>query len=79
MTGKNYRNPTPPVWPDEKNYFQRFNFLAKYYVDPSVVKQMGFVGKITLKARYTFEKNRNTTGRSTISRPIHRRRLTRAA
>ena len=51
--------PTPP-WPDEKNYFQRFNILAKYYVDPSVVKQMGFVGKITLKARYTFEKNSNT-------------------
>jgi MtrB/PioB family decaheme-associated outer membrane protein len=58
-TGNNSAGPTPP-WPDEKNYFQRFNILAKYYVDPSVVKQMGFVGKVTLKARYTFEKNSNT-------------------
>jgi MtrB/PioB family decaheme-associated outer membrane protein len=58
-TGNNSAGPTPP-WPDEKNYFQRFNILAKYYVDPSVVKQMGFVGKMTLKARYTFEKNSNT-------------------
>jgi hypothetical protein len=58
-TGNNSAGPSPP-WPDEKNYFQRFNILAKYYVDPSVVKQMGFVGNITLKARYTFEKNSNT-------------------
>jgi MtrB/PioB family decaheme-associated outer membrane protein len=58
-TGNNSAGPTSP-WPDEKNYFQRFNILAKYYVDPSVVKQMGFVGKMTLKARYTFEKNSNT-------------------
>jgi MtrB/PioB family decaheme-associated outer membrane protein len=59
-TGNNSAGPPGPPWPDEKNYFQRFNILAKYYVDPSVVKQMGFVGNITLKARYTFEKNANT-------------------
>jgi Putative outer membrane beta-barrel porin, MtrB/PioB len=59
-TGNNSAGPPGPSWPDEKNYFQRFNILAKYYVDPSVVKQMGFVGNITLKARYTFEKNANT-------------------
>jgi hypothetical protein len=57
--GLNSAGPTPP-WPDEKNYFQRFNVVTKYYVDPGVVKQMGFVGNITLKARYTFEKNSNT-------------------
>jgi MtrB/PioB family decaheme-associated outer membrane protein len=52
-------NPANPavVWPTESNRFQRFNFVAKYYVDPSVVKQMGFAGKITLKGRYTFEQN----------------------
>ena len=52
-------NPTDPavVWPTEKNTFQRFNVVAKYYVDPSVVKQMGFVGNVTLKARYTLEQN----------------------
>jgi MtrB/PioB family decaheme-associated outer membrane protein len=58
-TGNNSVGITPP-WPDEKNYFQRFNVVTKYYVDPGVVKQMGFVGNITLKARYTFEKNSNT-------------------
>ena len=58
-TGNNSAGFTPP-WPDEKNYFQRFNVVTKYYVDPSVVKQMGFVGNITLKGRYTFEKNANT-------------------
>ena len=47
------------VWPTETNTFQRFNFVTKYYVDPSVVKQMGFVGNITLKGRYTFERNRS--------------------
>ena len=47
------------VWPTESNTFQRFNFVTKYYVDPSVVKQMGFVGNVTLKGRYTFERNRS--------------------
>ena len=45
------------VWPTEKNNFQRFNVVAKYYVDPTVVKQMGFVGNVTLKLRYTWEHN----------------------
>jgi hypothetical protein len=56
-TGANFATDPNPVWPTEKNTFQRFNVVAKYYVDPSVVKQMGFVGKITLKARYTWEHN----------------------
>ena len=55
-TGNNSTGPTPS-WPIEKNTFQRFNVVAKYYVDPSVVKQMGFVGNITLKGRYTWEQN----------------------
>ena len=42
----------------QQNNFQRFNVMAKYYVDPSVVKQMGFVGNLTLKARYTWEQNK---------------------
>lgn len=50
----------PVVWPDEHNLFQRFSFLAKYYVDPAYVKQMGWFGQIILKARYTFEQNRNS-------------------
>jgi putative beta-barrel porin MtrB/PioB len=56
-TGANFATDPNPVWPTEQNRFQRFNVVAKYYVDPSVVKQMGFVGNVTLKARYTWEHN----------------------
>ena len=56
-TGKNVATDPPVVWPTEKNTFQRFNVVAKYYVDPTVVKQMGFVGNVTLKLRYTWEHN----------------------
>ena len=58
-TGKFNATDPAVVWPTETNTFQRFNFVTKYYVDPSVVKQMGFVGNITLKGRYTFERNRS--------------------
>ena len=47
-------------FPDEKNKFQRFNFIAKYYVDKDVVKRMGWFGDVTLKARYTWERNNNS-------------------
>jgi MtrB/PioB family decaheme-associated outer membrane protein len=56
-TGKNVATDPPVVWPTEKNNFQRFNVVAKYYVDPTVVKQMGLVGNVTLKLRYTWEHN----------------------
>jgi MtrB/PioB family decaheme-associated outer membrane protein len=59
-TGKNDTSDPPVVWPDEKNLFQRFNVQAIYYVDPAFVKQMGWIGQVTLRARYTFEQNRNT-------------------
>ena len=48
------------MWPDEHNIFQRFSFLAKYYVDPAYVKQMGWFGQVILKARYTWEQNHNS-------------------
>jgi MtrB/PioB family decaheme-associated outer membrane protein len=50
----------PVVWPDEHNIFQRFSLIMKYYVDPMVVKQMGWFGEVTLKARYTWERNQNS-------------------
>ena len=50
----------PVVWPDEHNIFQRFSLIMKYYVDPMVVKQMGWFGEVTLKARYTWERNKNS-------------------
>jgi MtrB/PioB family decaheme-associated outer membrane protein len=59
-TGKNSVTDPPVVWPDEHNRFQRFNVMAIYYVDPTFVKQMGWFGEVTLRARYTFEQNRNT-------------------
>jgi MtrB/PioB family decaheme-associated outer membrane protein len=59
-TGKNATTDPPVVWPDERNIFQRVNVMAFYYVDPSVVKQMGWVGNVTLKARYTWERNDNS-------------------
>lgn len=59
-TGKNVATNPAVVWPDEHNMFQRFNAIAKYYVDPSYVRQMGFFGEIALKLRYTWERNRNS-------------------
>jgi hypothetical protein len=33
--------------------------IGRYYVDPIVVQQMGFKGDVTIKVRYTWEKNEN--------------------
>jgi MtrB/PioB family decaheme-associated outer membrane protein len=46
-------------FPTETNTFQRFNVIGRYYVDPDVVQQMGFTGDVTIKVRYTWEKNEN--------------------
>jgi len=46
-------------FPKETNTFQRFNVIGRYYVDPTVVQRMGFKGDITVKVRYTWEKNDN--------------------
>jgi len=63
LTGCNGLNTGQTVatpWPDEHNIFQRFSILAKYYVDPMYVKQMGWLGEVALKARYTWEQNKNS-------------------
>jgi MtrB/PioB family decaheme-associated outer membrane protein len=44
-------------FPTEVNTFQRFNVIARYYVDPMLVRMMGWVGDVTLKVRYTWERN----------------------
>jgi MtrB/PioB family decaheme-associated outer membrane protein len=46
-------------FPPEKNTFQRYNVIGKYYVDPSVVRQMGWTGDVIVKLRYTWEQNEN--------------------
>lgn len=46
-------------FPKETNTFQRVNAIGRYYVDPVLVQQWGFKGDVTIKARYTWEKNEN--------------------
>ncbi len=45
-------------FPPEKDHFQRFNVIARYYVDPVFVRQMGWIGDVVVKLRYTVERNR---------------------
>jgi MtrB/PioB family decaheme-associated outer membrane protein len=45
-------------FPPEKDHFQRFNIIGRYYVDPVFVRQMGWIGDVVLKVRYTVERNR---------------------
>jgi MtrB/PioB family decaheme-associated outer membrane protein len=47
-------------FPTERNNFQRFNVIGKYYVDEGIVRQMGWAGEVVLKLRYTWERNQNT-------------------
>jgi MtrB/PioB family decaheme-associated outer membrane protein len=47
-------------FPTERNTLQRFNVVGKYYVDPSFVQQMGWKGDVTIKLRYTWERNRDS-------------------
>lgn len=47
-------------FPTERNNFYRFNAVGRYYVDPDFVRQMGWVGDVTLKLRYTWERNQNS-------------------
>jgi len=47
-------------FPPERNTFERFNIIGRYYVDPAVVRGMGWTGDVTLKVRYTAERNHNS-------------------
>jgi MtrB/PioB family decaheme-associated outer membrane protein len=49
---------TTTQFPTERTQFQRFSALARYHVDPSVVRQMGWVGEVIAKFRYIYENNR---------------------
>jgi hypothetical protein len=46
-------------FPPERNVFQRYNVIGKYYVDPSMVRQMGWTGDVIIKLRYSWERNEN--------------------
>ena len=49
---------TTTQFPIESNSFQRFSAIASYYVDPDFVQRMGWVGSVTFRLRYTYERNR---------------------
>jgi MtrB/PioB family decaheme-associated outer membrane protein len=49
-----------PDFPTNRSTFQRFDAMAAYTVDPVVVRQMGWVGDVVLKLRYTFQENKGS-------------------
>ena len=49
---------TTTQFPTERNSFQRLSAVASYFVDPGVVRQMGLVGSVVFRMRYTYERNR---------------------
>jgi len=49
---------TTTQFPKETNSFQRLSAIASYYVDPDFVQRMGWVGSVTFRLRYTYERNR---------------------
>jgi MtrB/PioB family decaheme-associated outer membrane protein len=51
-------------WPDNTSLYQRFNVTGRYFVDPDVVRQMGWKGQIVAKLRYTYERNGGSSWQS---------------
>ena len=49
---------TTTQFPPERNSFQRLSAVATYFVDPDVVRQMGWIGSVAFRLRYTYERNR---------------------
>ncbi|MGZ5528787.1 MAG: MtrB/PioB family decaheme-associated outer membrane protein, partial [Limisphaerales bacterium] len=47
-------------FPDVKTTFQRFDVIARYKIDDTLVHQLGFRGDVMLKLRYAYETNRVT-------------------
>lgn len=50
---------TTTQFPTERNEFQRFSVLGKYFVDPDIVRQLGWSGDVVAKLRYVYERNDN--------------------
>jgi hypothetical protein len=49
---------TTTQFPTERGDFQRFSLTARYVVDPTYVRQMGWQGEVFAKLRYIYERNR---------------------
>jgi MtrB/PioB family decaheme-associated outer membrane protein len=45
-------------FPEAHANLMRFNAVGKYYVDPDLVQRLGLTGAVTVKMRYTWERNR---------------------
>ena len=48
-------------FPAERVTFQKYSAIARYYVDPILVRQMGWLGDVVIKARYSWMRN-STSG-----------------
>jgi hypothetical protein len=44
-------------FPNLTTTYQRYNVIGRYYVDPYLVSQMGWVGEVVIKGRYTWVRN----------------------
>jgi hypothetical protein len=44
-------------FPTQSNTYQRYNIIGRYYVDPDFVRQMGWIGDVIIKGRYTYVSN----------------------
>jgi MtrB/PioB family decaheme-associated outer membrane protein len=49
---------TTTQFPTERGDFQRFSLTARYVVDPTYVRHMGWQGEVFAKLRYIYERNR---------------------
>jgi len=48
-------------FPTEEVTFQKYSAIGRYYVDPALVRQMGWLGDVVIKGRYSWVRN-NTSG-----------------
>jgi MtrB/PioB family decaheme-associated outer membrane protein len=48
-------------FPPERVTFQKYSAIGRYYVDPVLVRQMGWIGDVVIKARYSWMRN-STSG-----------------
>ncbi len=44
-------------FPTNRIAYQRYNVIGKYYVDPEIVRQIGWMGDVVVKGRYIFTRN----------------------
>jgi MtrB/PioB family decaheme-associated outer membrane protein len=44
-------------FPNQSSTYQRYNVIARYYVDPDFVRRMGWIGDVIIKGRYTYISN----------------------